>query len=213
MTVAAPLQRRRRLAAAAVLAACLATAAACGRSPEASDAPGYDASATTIDTTPFDLAGPSSRSGSTTIPSGAFDPAEPTVTEPAPEDATTTTQPPFFLPSNVTSICGATRSLASLFPRDPIPDAQVAGTLAQLRVNLAAYEQLAPATVRADFTAVRTMVEELDRLFQEGGQTTSYPPLQAVLQQLTQAQPPYREVISAIARIRIQEEQICGEAG
>lgn len=178
--------------------------------------PGYKDEERRPDDSPFEMAEPEDR-GPTTIPDGFFNGTStpnvpPTPTSTPPPSTTTTAQPPYELPTNVTSICGMTRSIKSLLPKTQPSDALVRKTLDGLLPNLEAYIRLSPPEVVGDVTFIRDMVRELDRLFTEGGNTVVYPPVLAIITSINTLSPPYQDLGERMARIEVAEQSACSSA-
>lgn len=171
-------------------------------------APGYTGEEAKPDDAPFEMAEASNR-GSTTIPESFFGNATTTSTTTTAPPTTTTTQPPYELPSTVTSICGVSRSIRSLFPQTEPSDALVRRTLDGLLRNLDAYLRLAPDEIEADLSAIRDMVQELDRLFTEGGDTVRYPPLVSVIMAIRNGSAPYQDLAAQLDHVTVVEQSVC----
>lgn len=199
---------------------------ACGEPEETTAAPGFAPADPAIDTTPFTMALPSDD----TLPDGFFEdrPPEPPPSGSAPPStaptttaptttvppATTTSQPPYFLPVEIDSICGLTRSIASLFSPDRAPTAnQVDRTLQQLLRNLDRYVQVAPPAMTADIRTLQTLVSELASVFYQGERDLAYPPLQQLLAALSAGKPPYERIPAVLQRLAFGEGVTCGGIG
>lgn len=204
----------------------IVTLGACGDRVDSGATPGFAPTDRQIDTTPFTMALPDDG----TIPEGFFlnPPSEsPPPTAPPPLTApsttastttvpasTTTSQPPYFLPVSVTSICGFTRSIASLFPRDRQPTSNmVARTLEGLTRNLSNYLQVAPPEMRADVNTILALIGELSRLYYEGERDLSYQPLREFTALLVAGEPPYEDIQMVLQRLAYGEGLTCGGLG
>lgn len=157
--------QRRRLASAAVVAILVllpVLAAGCGNGSVATDAaPGFDEPDRSIDTSPFELAGPDGPVKASTIPEAVFDGTVPNTIIP-PVTAPTSTVPPTTAPgalidptlAAITSLCGFEENIG---PFERLPGkspAEAQQLMTSLLTVMARYREVAPEEARNDLSGI-----------------------------------------------------------
>lgn len=141
-----------------------------------------------LDSSPFELAAPTTTEGPTTIPGGPGSPAISTTAAPTTTTlpvATTTTLPSTpFLPKTIDSLCGMTLSTNSLAVLLTDPSLNVELVITQYLTNLDRYVRASPPSIRGSVEAVRVSLRSLVPTLKSAHWDLHSPQMETVIVQL-----------------------------